>query len=245
MNLGETDPTKRRIPLTILTSDGSTLATSVDTASPAPAVQVARGSATLVSAGGSLGHVSNESRLHYYEASAAEAMTAGFLLTVVTQANILTAIAYDFVGSCFSVGETDPSKLRLPLTIYDSSSPPALATGVTATGSQLQSQINGAAFANDGGSLVEIGNGAYYWQATAASAVSAGRAYVKVDVPGFGVAMAWVDISAATGSTVVVTPPALATPIVADLTIAPGIQTIDLIALALSRLPHQYRGANG
>lgn len=122
MRLGETNPELRRIPIRILTLDG-TFASSVDTLSPPPTVLVARNDGTLVSAGGSLGHVPNEPRLHFYEASAAEALTPGFLLVVVTHATIQTAIEDDSVGPTFQVGETDPARLRLPLTIFDLNSP--------------------------------------------------------------------------------------------------------------------------
>lgn len=193
MRLGETNPELRRIPIRILTLDG-TLASSVDTLSPPPTVLVARNDGTLVSADGLLGHVSNEPRLHFYEASAAEALTQGFLLVIVTHSTIQTAIEDDFVGSTFQAGETDPAKLRLPLTIYDLGSPQTLVTGVVATGSQLQSSLDGEAFADDAGSLVEIGLGAYYWQAVPAVAASVRKAYVRVSVPGTDVALAWVDV---------------------------------------------------
>lgn len=39
--------------------------------------------------------------------------------------------------------------------------------------------------------------------------------------------------------------PAAPMPILADPSVAPGTPTIDLIARALSRLPHQYRGTDG
>lgn len=243
MKLGETNPELRRILLTIFTEDGSALATDVETLTPT--ILVAKNSATLVAATGALNHVGGEDRLHYYEASAAEALTPGFLLVVVMHANIQTAIGWAPVGQIFALGESDPGKLRLPLTIYDTTEPPALATGATVTApSDLQSSINARTFADDAGSLVEIDHGAYYWQATAASAAEAGFATVRYESTGFGVCLDWVSVDAPADEAEVVTPigpPAI--PLVA--TAVADFPTIDMVARALSRLPHQYRGTNG
>lgn len=248
MRLGETNPELRRIQLTILVADGSVLASSADALSPT--VLVALNSAALVAASGTLGHVSNESRLHYYEASAAEATTPGFLLVVVIAAGIQTAIGWAAVGQIFALGETDPGKLRLPLTIYDTSSPPALAIGATVTtSSDLRSSLNAQAFADDAGSLVEIkqggtGYGAYYWQAVAAAAAELGTATVKYESTGFALCLSMIDVEAPGGDGSEVAPAGPDAILSFDVG-ATEIVPVDLLALALSRLPHQYRGSNG
>lgn len=250
MQLREANPELRRIQLTILVADGSGLASSVDALSPT--VLVARNIAALVAAGGTLGHVSNEARLHYYEASAAEASTPGFLLVVVIAAGIQTAIGWASVGQIFALGETDSAKLRLPLTIYDDASPPALATGATVTTpSDLRSSVNAQAFADDAGSLVEItqsgtGYGAYYWQATAAAAAGLGTAAVKYESTGFALCLSTIDVETpGSGDAVEPTSPTGPAAILLFDASATDIAPIDLLALALSRLPHQYRGTNG
>jgi hypothetical protein len=199
VKLNEPDHEQRRILLTIITADGSGLATDVDTLSPT--VLVARNSASLVAAGGSLVHVGNEDRLHYYEASTTEASTPGFLLVIVMQAGIQTAIGWAPVGQIFALGETDATLLRLPVTIYDTSEPPQLGTGATVTtASDLQSAANGRNFADDPGSLVEIGHGAYYWQATAAAATESGFVTVKYESAGFGVCISWTSVDLPEGT---------------------------------------------
>lgn len=197
MEIGETDPTRRRIYFTIYSSPDGTLVSAADTLGPfAPTVRVAVGDGSLVGAGGTFSHVSNEPRLHYYEASASEVVAGGFLLVVVSHATIQDAIAWDSVGQLFSAGETSARMLRLPLTIFSNNT---LATGATATGSQLRSSVGGAALGNDAGSLVEIGHGAYYWQATAPIAAAAGRVLLEVDSPGFDVALTTTDVAPAVG----------------------------------------------
>jgi hypothetical protein len=216
MKLNETDPEQRRILLTITTADGSGLAEDVDGLSPT--LLVARNGTSLVAASGSLVHVGNEDRLHYYEASATEATTPGFLLVIVIQAGIQTAIGWAPVGQIFALGETNAAKLRLPLTIYNTNEPPELGTGATVTtAADLQSAKNARDFANDAGSLLEIGHGAYYWQATSSSASESGFVTVKYESAGFGVCLSWTSVDLPEGS--VVPPPV---PIAPSVPSAPG-----------------------
>lgn len=238
MQLGETNPELRRIILTILVADGSGLATNVDGLSPT--VRVAKNSSVLVAAGGTFAHLSNETRLHYYEASAAEALVPGFLLVVITHASIQTAIGWAPVGQIFALGETDPAKLRLPITIYNTDEPPALSTGATVTtAADLRSSVNARMFADDPGSLVEIDEGAYFWQATSAAVLESGFVTVRYESAGFGVCLAWTSVEALVTASVV-TPPVL-TPLPLIEATAAQATPIDMVALALSRLPSQYR----
>lgn len=241
MKLGETNAALRRILITIQLADGSDLASAVDTLSPT--IQVSQNGAALTPAGGSLVSLSSEPRQHYYEASAAEALTPGFLLVAVQHASIQTAIAWAPVGQIFAFGDTAVNKLRLPLTIYNTDSPPALATGATVTtGSDLRSSVNGGEFSDDPGSLVEIGLGAYYWQATSAATAIAGFIEVRYESTGYGLCLSWVSVDEASGS---VTPdpdepggPAvIQAPLAGDDVTLP----VDHVQAALDRLPHQYR----
>lgn len=239
MRVGETNVELRRILLTIQLADGSGLATSVDSGSPT--ILVSQNGAALTAATGALHHVSTETRQHYYEASASEALTPGFLLVVVVDASIQTAIGWAPVGQIFALGEANPALLRLPLTIYTDGEPPALATGATVTtASDLQSSINARAFANDPGSLVEIGDGAYYWQATATAAAEHGFVELKYESTGFGVCLSWVSVDDLSTSTTPVTP--VGPDAISVITPQGAYPTIDYIERALSRLPHQYRG---
>jgi hypothetical protein len=206
MRLNESNPELRRILLTINTADGTGLATDVDGMSPT--LLVARGDDNLVAASGALVHVSNEDRLHYYEASSTEATTPGFLLVIVMSAGIQVAFGWAPIGQIFALGETNPAKLRLPVTIFDTNEPSLPGTGaIISSPSQLRSSVNGRAFANDGGSLVEIGFGAYYWQATPAAASDLGFTTVEVEPTGFAVCMSWVSVDNP-DSTVIPPPPA-------------------------------------
>lgn len=244
MKLGETNDELRQIPLTILLADGSGLAHAVD--GDSPTVLVAQNNSTLVAAGGILSHVSNEDRLHVYTASADEALVPGFLLVVVLQAGIQTAIGFALVGQTFKLGETDSALLRLPLTIYDDQEPPQLATGATVSvASQLRSSINARAFADDAGSLVEIkfsgtGYGAYYWQAAAAAAAELGAVWVRYERSGFGVCLAYASVDA---EATVADPsePVGPDPIPESDVVGTFIATIDVIEVALDRLPEYLR----
>lgn len=242
MRLGETSAALRRIPFPpIILADGSGIATSVDALTPT--VLVASAGVTLVAAGGTFGHSTGETRQHYYEASFAEASIPGFLLVIVLHANIQPAIAWAPVGQIFALGETNPGLLRLPLAIFNTGEPALLATGATVgTASDLASSHNGGAFATDGGALVEIGHGAYYWQAVPAAALTAGYVEVRYDplAGGYGVCLSWVSVDAPGSVAIPVTPTGPAPiPVVASSTTYP---TIDYVELALSRLPSQYRG---
>lgn len=241
MKLGETTAALRRILLTIQLADGSDLAMAVEALTPT--IQVAQNDTTLIAATGSLHSLSSEPRQHYYEASAAEALVPGFLLVIISHASIQTAIVWAPVGQIFALGETAAAKLRLPLTIYDDSSPPALATGATVTtGSDLQSSINGGEFADDAGSLVEIGSGAYYWQATAASAATAGFVEVRYESTGFGLCLSWVSVDeVSTTPTPEPTPEPGPAAILAPTSGDDVTLPIDHVQAALDRLPQQYR----
>lgn len=233
MKLGETDPTLRRIYFTIRTLDGSTFATSVDGfSSPAPTVLVASNSNTHGAAAGTFAHVANETRLHYYEASAAEATVPGFILVAVTHPNIENgvAFAFDFVGPAFQTGTSDTTLMRYPFVLYDLTEPPAPVAGATVTtAADLQSSVNGGNMANETGSLVEIkhsgtGLGAYYFQGTVAAVATAGQLVVKYENASHRLAMEPIGIGTITGGGGGgdTSPPAIGTLTPTDGSLAPG-----------------------
>ncbi len=177
MNVGETNNTLRRLYLTIFIDDGSALATTAAVAPPAHALQVSINGAAFVDAGGTLVHLGDGS--YYYEATAGEVATAGFLAFKYQATGFRTEIDWTQVGRPFLLGETSPTLLRLPLTIFDLASPPALATGATAGVGDLKISVNGAAYVNASGSLVQVGSGLYYYQATTADAAAGGIIVIK------------------------------------------------------------------
>ncbi len=90
--------------------------------------------------------------------------------------------------------------IRVPVTIYDLDGNPA--TGVTATGAELQISKAGAAMANASGTLVENGGGSYHYQGVVADANTQGVLVVKVDVSGYLVAFGGDDVVPETADTV-------------------------------------------
>ncbi len=75
-------------------------------------------------------------------------------------------------------GETTASKRRIAVYLVDSSGDPV--TGLTLTGSEVQVSASGAAFADAAGTITEIGDGAYYYQATQADTETFGYLLLKV-----------------------------------------------------------------
>jgi len=206
MNVGESNPQLRRIFFTIYVADGSALATTAAVAPPAHAVQVSINGAAFVDAGGSLQHIGAGS--YYYEATAGEVATAGFLAVKYQATGFRTEIDWAPVGQLFTVGETNTTKLRLPFTIYDlTSEPPALATGATiAVASDMQLSVNGGAYANAVGTMPEVGSGLYYYQGVVGDAVTQGILVAKYANASFGTAITWITVDPA--PTAAVTAPA-------------------------------------
>jgi hypothetical protein len=76
------------------------------------------------------------------------------------------------------INETTASLRRIPFVLYDLTQ--ALQPGQTVTGAEVQVSKNGGAFVNGAGSVVEVGGGAYYYEATAGEVDTEGWLMLKV-----------------------------------------------------------------
>jgi hypothetical protein len=65
-------------------------------------------------------------------------------------------------------GEATAASKRVPIKLRNSATG-AYTTGLALTGSEIQVSVNGAAFANATGTVVEVGSGAYYYEAATAA----------------------------------------------------------------------------
>lgn len=245
MTPGETDPLLRRIYLEIELDDGVTPATDADVAAPAGTIQVARNAPPWVDGTGTFAHIA--ANLYYYELALAETGTPGFVAIRFSRAGYSVEIGTDTIGTVFGVGETDTTKLRFPFLIYgDDPQPPQPATGaVVGAPSELQTSTNGAGFVDAAGGLGEVGHGLYFYQGVAANAAARAVLVVKYAAAGFAQAAVTIPIDAAAAAVIITPAPAGPAPIPVATDGSASIVTIDLIARALSRLPHQYRGTNG
>lgn len=218
---GEANPLLRRVYFMIYTDDGSALVTdgSAATTPPVGTIQVSLNGATFGNGGGSFAHINRAE--YYYEATAGECTTAGFLGVKFERAGFRTELVTAQIGQLFSVGELDATKRRWPFTIYGTSmEPPTLATGATVTvASDLLTSLNGAAPGNAPGSLVEVGSGLYYYQGVAGDVAGAGTLSVQYLSTGFQVAVTTIDVAAAP----VVVSPGGAAPTLSDFDPANGL----------------------
>jgi hypothetical protein len=200
VNVGEPNPELRRIFLSIYVADGTALALDAAVAPPVGSVRVSVNGAAFVNAAGSLVHMGAGS--YYYQADTTEVASAGFLSVEYKRTGYKTEHDWAQVGRLFLAGETNPALLRLPLTIYDLGSPPGLATGATVTtASDLQVSINGNAYANSTGSLHEVGDGLYYYQAVAGDVAVSGAFVAKfAPAAGFALTISWQSVDSVTAS---------------------------------------------
>lgn len=90
--------------------------------------------------------------------------------------------------------ETDPELRRIPIYLEDTAGSPV--SGEAVAGAEIQVSKSGSAFVDGAGSVVEVGNGAYYYEATQAETETDSFLMVKVVVSTAGVKpfMSAVDI---------------------------------------------------
>lgn len=201
MNVGETNQFRRRLFMPIYLDDGSALVTDGSAASSPPAgtIKVSVNGAATFNGAGVFAHTT--SGQYYYQATISEVSTAGFTAVIFQRTGFRTEIVWAYVGQLFTVGETDAAKLRLPLTMYDDASPPALTTGATASGAQLQVSHEGEPYANAAGTLHEVSLGLYYYQGVAADSATEGTIIVKYEKTGFSTIFSTQEINLLGGST--------------------------------------------
>jgi hypothetical protein len=199
INIGETNALLRRVYFMVYIEDGSALADdgAAATGAPAGTIQVSINGAVLTNGAGTFAHLGRGE--YYYEASAGEVATAGFFAVKFERTGFRTDFApMTTIGQLFITGETDPTKLRWPFTIYGDAEPPELATGATVTApSELQTSLNGAALADAAGTLEEVGDGLYYYQGVAGDAASTGVRSIQYESAGFRTMVTTIDVGAA------------------------------------------------
>lgn len=223
MQLNETNAALRRVYFTIHDLDGNLSTTATATGAE---LQITVNGAAFTNAAGSLVHVG--AGLYYYQATATDASVAGFISVKFEKATFKTAHVWESIGPIFQPSETDAVKRRLPLTIFDVDG--ALTESATATGAELQVSINGGAYSNSTGSLVAIGDGLYYYQATASDVSAAGVLLVKFAKATFKTTITSIEVTSAAASettdptiTVVSTPVTSLDPLVINIYDASGL----------------------
>lgn len=181
----ESDPVARRVYGVIFRDDGVTIATDAHLSAPPHSFRVSINGAAPIDAGGNF--VGNGLGEYYYEFSLSEVALPGFLMFGIKRTGYLTTwFPVVYVDNVWTVGETNPVKLRAPVVIYDNASPPALVTsGAAPAAGELQTALNNVTFANAAGSLVFVADGLHYYQGTAANASAKGMLLVRFSKAGF------------------------------------------------------------
>lgn len=210
MNAGETDPLLRRLFFELQLDDGVTPATDADVSAPAGTIQICVNGAAFVNGAGTFARIA--SNLYYYQLTLGECLR-GFTVARFSRAGYHEEMEQDFIGSVFVVGETDPTYLRYPITIFgDDPQPPLPATGATVTVGDLKISVNGAAPANAAGTMPEVGHGLYYYQGVVGDAAAPSRLVASYTHAGFAMAATVIPVEpppAVIGADA--TPPAIGT----------------------------------
>lgn len=172
--------------------DGVTPATDADMLPAGSRKTSVNGGAVVAATGNFVGDGSGE---YYYEFSAAEVAAEGFVAFKLEWPGYRTDWVIADVGDLFLVGETNAARLRLPVIIFDDSSPPALALATVTVASQLQTSFNDVSFADAPGSLHQVTSGLHYYQALAAEALAEGILSLRFAKAGFQTQVVWTPIS--------------------------------------------------
>jgi hypothetical protein len=90
------------------------------------------------------------------------------------------------------INETSATLRRIPFVLYDLTG--ALQTGQTVTGAEMQISKNGGSFANGGGSVTEVGSGAYYYECSSGEVDTEGFVLLKIANSGSSVVIATVSV---------------------------------------------------
>lgn len=234
MILNEPSAALRRVYFTIFDSGGALSTTA--TAAGAE-LQTSYNGGVWTNAAGTLVHVG--AGLYYYQGTLTDVGTAGFLAIKFEKATFRTAIAWESIGPIFELGTVSAALLRLPIAIFDTSG--VLVAGATAAGAELQTSVNGAAFGNAAGSLVGVGSGLYYYQASAGDVVTLGILTVKFAKASYNTAIATVEVLDPTAAVVGdVEADEELTPVSVSL-VYTTMATEDHTTGALSRLCEQFR----
>jgi hypothetical protein len=117
--------------------------------------------------------------VYYYSPTQAETDTNSFLLLKVIVPTAERVVFSTDIGDRLEVNQADPCKRRFPIYLTDIGNMPVSGLDLT-TGSQVQISKNGAAFAAFAGTVTEIGQGAYYYEATLPESDTVGYVAIKV-----------------------------------------------------------------
>jgi hypothetical protein len=210
--VGEASADRRRIYFLVRDVDGQLVENATDFAA-GDLITTVNG-APFAAAPGALGVVGGG--LHYYEATAGQVAAGGFLFVMLNGSGYL-GYGWDTIGRLWTIGEDDPTLLRLPIAIYDVDN--ALVAGVEVDADlAITTNLNGAAPAAAAGALHAIAGGAgiYYYQGVEAEAATRGRLAIAVTSSLSAIAHAYTTIDsvlvagddAAAPQTTLVSPPA-------------------------------------
>lgn len=202
MIVGESDPALRRTYFVVRNLDGE-LADAATGAAAGDVKATSNGTAFANHDVALFVHVG--AGLHYIEATEPQAAIPGFLWFKLERAGFLRADPWTVVGQIFGLGETDPTLLRLPFTIYNTDGDPTeddcSDDSITLDPPTTTKSLNGAAFGAAAGSVEFISDAVHYYQGVAADAAVAGLLSVKVVPDGDnGVAIAYTPVAAEGGA---------------------------------------------
>jgi hypothetical protein len=193
MQLNEPNALLRRIEFAIHDVDGVLIEDdSALTGVAAGDVQTSANGAAFANAPGTFGYAADG--LYYYEATLAEAGVPGFLAVKFERAGFRTELAWEPVGPIFTLGEDDPVLLRLPLVIYNDPDGELAEGADVDSPEQLQTSLNAADFANAAGTLVEVSDGLYYYQAVAGDAAASVDLAVKFTKAGYRTTIETIEV---------------------------------------------------
>jgi len=241
MRKNETNPLLRRVYGVVRLDDGVTLATDADVGPPVGALQVTvNGAAPATATGVFAGDGSGE---YYYQFSAAEVAADAFVAFKFERAGFQTEWFIGEVGDTWLLGETDPTRLRQPIVIFDDSSPPALASATVTVASQLQTSTNSVTFADASGTLHFVAAGLHYYQGTTPDAAVEGTLLVRFAKAGYQTEVAWAVVSPAEVTAV---PPPSLTSLTPSADVDPGDSSgFSASVVAASQTPVVAVVANG
>jgi hypothetical protein len=155
INVNESTAALRRIPFYLVDSTtGLTGQTGVSLTGSD--LQLSKNGAAFASFAGSVTEVGNG--FYYYQCTAGEVDTPGFLALKVVESGVRTLMIVETINA-----EDFYDTFRVPFYLVDSLTGLTPQTSVSITGAELQVSENGAAFASFAGSITEVGSGLYYY----------------------------------------------------------------------------------
>ncbi len=220
MNHNESTASARRIP--VLMRHATTRVYTASLTFAGAEIQISKNGSAWTNAGGSVvefGGSGMGAGAYYYQASAGDVDTLGWIEIKATKTGMdpyryLVPVRIRSDGD-IDQGDESADTRRLPIELRDDVTSD-YDDGETFTGSEIQISVNGSAWANGLGTVSEIGDGSYFYEADPTEVASRGILTIKADKSGDAVWFYTADITPAlvigAPSIVVVSPTQSTTP---------------------------------